>query len=412
MHRRTFCRVGSLSALGRLSGAALARAAVDGRAREAGKSLVVVFLGGGASQLETFDPHPGSASGGPTRAIGTAAAGVRIAEGLPRLAERMGDVSLIRSLVSAEGDHDRGRYALRTGYRPEPSLVHPSVGAVLARQLPVPGLELPAYVSILPGDRHASGGFLGQVHDPLRLAVPGEPPPNVAAPVGDARQRRRLAGLAVLEDSWRSRGLPAGPQRVHGHHADQARTLMTSDQLAAFRIEDEPQALRDAYGDNPFGRGCLVARRLVETGVRCVEVELDGWDSHADNFGFHRRRNAMLDPGLATLLTDLAGRDLLRTTLVLCVGEFGRTPKVNALDGRDHWPRGFSAALAGGGVPGGRVVGATDPAGIADPSDPATVGDLYATVLTHLGLDPAQELFGPLDRPIKLADGAAIADLL
>jgi uncharacterized protein (DUF1501 family) len=181
--------------------------------------------------------------------------------------------------------------------------------------------------------------------------------------------------------------------------------MMTSEQLAAFDVVREPARLRLAYGNTPFGRACLAARRLIEVGVRCVEVTLDGWDSHADNRAIQGKRVRELDPAFSTLLRDLQERDLLRRTVVLCMGEFGRTPQINRLGGRDHWPSGFSIALAGGGIKGGQVLGETDPEGKKTPVDPVAVGDVHATVLTALGIDPHKVMTSPIGRTTKLSEG-------
>jgi uncharacterized protein (DUF1501 family) len=188
--------------------------------------------------------------------------------------------------------------------------------------------------------------------------------------------------------------------------------MMSSEQLRAFDVTQEPAALRGDYGDTAFGRGCLAARRLIEVGVRCVEVTLSGWDTHADNHRFHRQQAEILDPALAGLLGDLEARDLLRQTVVICAGEFGRTPKINPLGGRDHWPNGFTVALAGGGIRGGVVIGATDPEGVKDPVQAVGVGDLHATVLTAVGINPAKVMTSPIGRTLTLAEGKLIAGLL
>lgn len=188
--------------------------------------------------------------------------------------------------------------------------------------------------------------------------------------------------------------------------------MMTSAQLRAFEISDEPVAVRAKYGDTPFGRGCLAARRLVEQGVRCVEVTLAGWDSHANNHGTHAQLLQILDPAFAALIQDLRERELLDRTVVLCGGEFGRTPRINPLDGRDHWPHGFSMALAGGGLRGGQVIGETDPEGGKHVADPRGVADIHATVLSALGIGPADEEISPAGRPVKLSEGAVIESLL
>ncbi|MCA9618676.1 MAG: DUF1501 domain-containing protein [Myxococcales bacterium] len=379
---------------------------------ERGMSLIVLWLQGGPSQLETFDPKPGLPIGGPTRAIPTSVSGLSIAHHLPQIAEQMRHLALIRSVVGEEGDHERASILLKTGRRPEVALTHPSLGAVAAEELPGGDLEIPRYVSILGRDRASRGGFLGQRYDPFVIGDPQYPIQDVIAPVAAERQARRLDALAALERGFGERHPGVAEHTLHPERTAQAVRTMTSPQLAAFALDDEPSELRRAYGDNPFGRGCLVARRLVEVGVRCVEVTLRGWDSHIDNHGVHARLVRALDPALASLVEDLRERDTLRHTAVLCVGEFGRTPRLNRFEGRDHWPHGFSVAIAGGGVRGGQVIGSTDPEGGREVKDPRTISDVYATVLTGLGIDPELELVTPAARPIRLSEGAVIGELL
>ena len=191
-----------------------------------------------------------------------------------------------------------------------------------------------------------------------------------------------------------------------------ARKMMSSDQLAAFEIDREPKRLIERYGDTSFGRGCLAARRLLEVGVRCVEVTLSGWDSHINNHEIHRGLNAALDPAFATLIDDLREREILDNTVVLCAGEFGRTPRINPLEGRDHWPQGFSVALAGGGLRGGQVIGETDPEGSPKVDRPTTFADIYATILTTLGVDIDEEFVSTVGRPIRVSEGVPIRELL
>lgn len=389
-----------------------ARAAAR-RGRERKKSLVAIWLAGGPSQLETFDPHPGTRIGGPTEDIPTRLADARIAREYPRLADVLDRFSLVRSLVSKEGDHERGLYAVKTGYRPDPTLVHPALGAIVAHELPAPGLELPAFVALGGGQFPSRGGYLGATLDPYRVFVPGMNGQNLAPHVPPPRQERRLRALSTLTRSFEEGRSEAVRATLHEHTLAEAITLMNSAQLAAFSVADEPQRVRDAYGDTPFGRGCLVARRLVETGVRSVEVTLGGFDTHAENFTGHAAQARILDPALAALVTDLEERDLLASTAVLVCGEFGRTPTINPLDGRDHWPHGFSCLLAGGGLAAGRLVGATDPEGVEKmPRDPVDIADLAATVLAALGIDFAREVTTPIGRPMRLAAGRPLAGLL
>jgi hypothetical protein len=396
---------------------ALAATEERSKGRQPAQSLILLWLAGGPSQLETFDPHPGKAIAGGTRAIKSAAAGIELAEGLERLAEQMEWVSLVRSLVSKEGDHERGTYAIKTGYVPDPTIVHPSIGAICCHELPeqMPGglrTEVPRHISILPNQWPGRGGFLGNQYDAFKTYDPLQKVPDVTPRVPDERFAVRLKGLSKIEDAF-ARGRRRQVQStLHRETVGRARLMMTSEQLLAFDVAQEPSELRTAYGDTPFGRGCLAARRLIEVGVRCVEVTLGGWDTHANNHEGHRDLLKTLDPAFAALLGDLKQRGLLERTIVLCAGEFGRTPKINPLEGRDHWPHGFSVALAGGGIRGGQVIGATDPEGGKEVADRKHIGDVHATILTALGLDPSKEIVSPVQRPIKLADGEAIRGLL
>ncbi len=378
------------------------------------RSVIFLWLDGGPSQLETFDPHPGRKIAGGTKAIATAAKGVEIAEGLPQLAEQMGKIALIRSMVSKEGDHERGTYMMKTGYRPDPTVVHPTIGAICCHELSGEGVDIPRHVSILAGRWPSRGGFLGGEFDAFQVDDPGGELPDVKSPVLGPREKRRLSDLDVLEKSFaRGRSRRVG-ETLHRESLARARAMMATEQLAAFDVTKEPASVRDEYGDSPFGRGCLAARRLIEVGVRCVEVTLGGWDSHVNNHEIHANLLKQLDPAYAALLRDLERRDLLDRTVVLCGGEFGRTPQINAVGGRDHWPQGFSYALSGGGFRGGFALGSTDLEGKAvEPDRPVTVESVHATVLTALGLDPATENVAPATgRPIKLSEGKVIRELL
>lgn len=374
-------------------------------------SLIVLWLGGGPSQLETFDPKPGRRVAGPGRAIPTRVPGLSLGEGLPQVAEQADKIAVLRGVMGKEGDHERATILMKTGRRPEFGLVHPALGAICAAELPEEGTEIPRYVSIL-GDGVASrGGYLGQAYDAFRLGDPLEPLRDVAAAVPPERLDRRLADLEVVDRPFAESHPAAHARAQHAARTARALRTMRSPQLRAFRVEEEPAALRRAYGDTPFGRGCLAARRLIEVGVRCVEVTLGGWDTHIDHFEANARLCAALDPALATLLRDLAERDLLRRTVVLCAGEFGRTPDINATEGRDHWPHGFSLALGGGPIRAGQGSGETGPDGEAPPA-PILVADVCATVLSAMGIDPAREHQAATGRPVKLGDGKAIAGLL
>jgi len=383
------------------------------RARRApARSIIVLWLEGGASQLETFDPHPGTNIAAGTGAVDTAVRGVQLAEGLPRTAEEMGSISLVRSMVSREGDHERAAYTMRTGYRPDPTVIHPAIGAILCHELPEAGTEIPRHISILPGQWPARGGFLGDRFDAFRTGDPANPVPDTAPNVPSTRDTVRLRDLDVVERAFAQRRRERATATQHRATVSAARRMMSSEQLRAFDITQEPLALRRAYGDTPFGRACLAARRLTEVGARCVEVTLGGWDTHVNNHELHRGLLQILDPALSTLVRDLRERRLLEHTVVLCAGEFGRTPTVNVAGGRDHWPNGFSVALAGGGIRGGRALGATDPDGRRDPTDPVAVADLHATVLSAAGIDIARVNQTPIGRTVRFSEGRPLSGLL
>jgi hypothetical protein len=385
------------------------------RGRERPKSLVVLCLSGGPSQLETWDPHPGTKIGGPTRAIPTSIPGAAIAEHYPQLAEQLHKLSLVRSLVSKEGDHDRATYVMRTGYRPDPTLRHPALGAIVAKELPNHELEIPSVISLgyhYELDR-PRGGYLGAEYDSFEIRDPGVRHDDPVRLTTQERQRRRLAGLEVVSRVFRRHREAAADRTMHQQTIDAAVRMMTSDQQKAFAIDEETETTRLAYGDSGFGRGCLVARRLIEQGVRAIEVTHENYDSHSNNFATHRKNAVVLDAAFASLLGDLGERDLLDSTVVLCIGEFGRTPAINPDDGRDHWPSGFSCLVGGGGLSAGVVIGATDPTGDRkEPEDPVPVADLYATILRALGIDPTHQVPTPIGRPMRYSAGTAIDRLL
>ncbi|MCA9077181.1 MAG: DUF1501 domain-containing protein [Planctomycetaceae bacterium] len=399
--------------------------AAEQRGTERPRSLITLWMAGGPSQLETWDPHPESKHGGPTRAIATTNPDLQIAHHLPQMAEQMHNLSVIRSLVSKEGDHERGTYFVQTGYRPETTVVHPSLGSILASQRPDDNVEIPMHVSLATGDGFVvpRGGYLGDEYDAFRIYDPGRNIRNMRQSVNDERQERRLTNLEVVSRTFRKGRERQVDDTLHQHVIERALTMMTSEQLKAFEIENEPKAVVDRYGDSRFGRGCLVARRLVQQGVRSIQVVLQGFDTHANNFEGHEIQCAQLDPAFAALVQDLEEHDLLQSTIVLCIGEFGRTPKINPLDGRDHWPQGFSCVVGGGGLRSGVIIGTTDPDRGAQeqnkpstshtgPHDPIQVPDLYATILTQMNVAPEEEIITPIGRPIALCEGTPIERLL
>lgn len=376
------------------------------------RSLILLWLAGGPSQLETFDPHPGSDIAAGSGAIDTAVKGIQIGPDLPQLAAEMESLALVRSLVSNEGDHQRADYLAHTGHALEPSTDYPSLGAICCHELPVEGVEIPRHISILTPPWPVRGGFLGPAFDAFQTLDPAQRVPDVNAAVAEARFARRLTSLDVVEKGFGDRAARRRAQRAQQETLRAARRMMSSEQLAALDVTSEPAAVLKEYGDTPFGRSCLAARRLVGAGVRCVQVTLGGWDTHTNNHGAHQELNRVLDPAFAALVRDLRRQEMLADTLVVCLGEFGRTPRLNALEGRDHWSHGFSAALAGGGLRRGMAIGATDPQGGKAVERPISLADLHATLLSALGIDPRRELISPAERPIKLSDGTPVAELL
>jgi hypothetical protein len=405
MRRRDLLKLGLGSALFAGVGLRLVRARPAGaRAR----SIILLYMEGGPSQLDTFDPKPGRPTGGEFQAIATNVAGVQISEHLPLLAKRMDRLALLRTVSSVEGNHERARYLLHVGYSPQGGVRHPSLGAILGSERPKG--KLPSYVSV--GGPGHDAGFLGAAFDPFPVRDPSKPVRYLAPVVDDRRFDDRIAIWRDLEDRFAAEhpGPLTDGQRAVG---EQAVAMMRSPDAAAFSLAGEPPALRATYGETPFGLGCLMARRLVEAGVRFVEVTLRGWDTHKDNFPTVKKLSADLDAGMSALLDDLKTRGLLDSTLIVWCGEFGRTPKINDNAGRDHYPQCFTVAVAGGGARTGQAIGRSDDDGVAIAERPLSVPDVFRTIATLVGLDPDKKRIAPSGRPIQTVDagGKLIAEL-
>jgi len=411
LRRRDFLRSVALGGLaaGTLSWTDLL-CAESNELRKRGRAMILLWMQGGPSQFETFSPLPHHANGGETKAIATAASGVQIAEHYPETAKMMRDIALIRSMTSKEGSHPRATYLLHTGYLPTASVHYPAFGSVLAEQLRAAQLDLPSFVRIGGGQNSADGGLLGVEYDPFLMSVAGKPPANTSPATDFNRLDRRIGLLERIEGAYASTQLK---QEVADHEKlyRKAQRMIQSDQMRAFDLEQEPTAVREAYGATSFAAGCLLARRLVETGVTCVEVFLNGWDTHFDNFATVRRLAAQSDRALAQLIRDLKNRGMLDTTLVAWMGEFGRTPRINPRAGRDHYPKAFNVALAGGGIRGGQVIGRVDASGAEVEDRPVTVPDLFQSFCRSLGVNPNIEHTAN-NRPIKIVDkGSPVAEL-
>ena len=409
-----------------------ADAATDPRRR---KSCILLWMSGGPSQVDTFDPKPGHANGGPYKPIETAVPGILLGEHLPRMAREVNDLAILRGMSTKEGDHGRATFNLRTGYQPQGPVRYPTLGSLVAKELEDPSAELPGFVSIAPFralNASAFGpGFLGPRFAPLivgeRAAAGGGRAfrvDDLDLPAGVDRERAddRLGLLESLGSDFRSTR-PGVSTASHRDAYGRAVKMMRSPAGRAFELDEEPAPVRDAYGRNPFGQGCLLARRLVERGVPFVEVTLSsvdgrnnalGWDTHANNFDAVKALSTVLDAGWSTLMTDLRSRGLLESTLIVWMGEFGRTPKINENAGRDHFPNAWSTVLAGGGLKGGQVIGDTGADGMEVRDRPISVPDLLATVVKALGLDPTGQNVADNGRPIRLVDAKArpIAEVL
>jgi hypothetical protein len=373
------------------------------------KHVIMLWMNGGPSHIDTWDPKQGKVAG-PGKAIKTSVPGLMISEHMPELARMANKLAVIRGMTSKEGNHVRARYLLHTGYSPNPTVEHPSFGAWLSKRLGEPTSGLPAFVS-LNGLSHGAG-FFGVQHGPFVVQKGGEMPTDIAPSVDAQRFAAREKLLADMDSSFAKE---TGDGKVDGRRDlyVKADHLMHASALDAFDISKEPEAVQTRYGNTPFGKACLTAAKLVGAGVRFVEVTLDGWDTHKDNFGRTKTLMSTLDPAMSGLLADLERRGLLNETLVVWMGDFGRTPRINDNDGRDHFPGAWSAVLAGGGIRGGVVHGETDADGAKVVKDAVPIQNFLATLAHPLGLTPDDTAVSPAGRPISITDnGLPIKSLL
>lgn len=399
------------------------------------RACILLWMNGGPSQMDTFDLKPRHPNGGPFKETDTRVPGIRISEHLPDLARHMDRMVLVRSMATKEADHGRATYLMRTGRVPGGPIQYPALGAVVAKELEAADAALPGFVSIAPFRFLSPGaygaGFLGPRYAPLMV---GENANNLGAQRGEnayeqslkvadlelpagVSDRRAAGRVGLLDEMEQEFAAEHAGSAAQGHRTayQRAVTLMRSQAVKAFNFQEEKAALRDAYGRNLFGQGCLLARRLVERGVPFVEVTLSGvpgvggigWDTHANNFDSVRKLSEVLDAGWSTLMEDLQERGLLDSTLIVWMGEFGRTPRINGSRGRDHWANSWTTVLAGGGIRGGQVVGRTSPDGLAVEERPVSVPDLLGTVCQALGLDPRKQNPSNVGRPIRLVEPTA-----
>ncbi len=410
--RRGFLKTLGLGAAGAAGLAALPVSFTDlmvlqaDELRKRQMACILLWMAGGPSQLETFDPKPGTEHGGTTRAIETSVPGISIAEGWEQTARVMKEVALVRSMTNKEGNHQRATYQLHTGYVPTATVKHPSIGCSIAAELGDSKFDLPHIVSI--GGPTIGAGYLGAALEPFVVQNVERPPDNTQPKVAVDRFKRRLGLLNHLETAGFSQD--GGADRVKDHRAlyTQSARMVLSPQMRAFHLDEESPKTREIYGHNPFGQGCLLARRLVQAGVTFVEVRSNGWDTHQQNHEKVANLAQHVDPAFAALIRDLKEQGMLGRTLVVWMGEFGRTPKINPNAGRDHFPKVFNVALAGGGVRGGQVIGASNGDGTEVKDKPVTVPDLMASLCHALKVDATKEVQTPIGRPLKVVDGGKV----
>jgi hypothetical protein len=384
----------------------LAEPALAKELKKEQKRVIMLWLAGGASQLETWDPKPGAATGGPFRAIATAVPGVHISELMPEMAKRMKHTCLIRSLNTRNGDHGGGAKMMMRGRADEANLKYPDLGAVLARELGRADSTVPDYVSFYfetegRGFAPGSAGFLGSRYAPMELSKSMIPENIRRLDAVSELDHKERADLRDLLSQRFARGRQSGTLGSHNEAYQRVRGLMASEKL--FDISLEPQSMRDRYGPTQFGEQVLAARRLVEAGVPFVRVARAWWDSHGQNFETHQELAPELDHVMATLLDDLKERGLLEHTLVITLAEFGRTPSINASLGRDHFASAWSTSLSGCGIQGGAVYGKTDATGNRVAEGEIGAAQLFATIYRALGINP-QKNYHVGSRPVPLTE--------
>ena len=406
--------------------------------RRNNKSVIILWMNGGPASIDIWDLKPGRpTTGGPFREIETSAPGVRISEHMPKVAAQMRNLAIIRSLQTSEGDHNRGRQLMHTSYTPNPAIAFPSLGAIASHEIPklagYTDISLPNYISV--GGAADGPGFLGMNYAPFTVQNPGTPPENIRAPGSlgsgndlEDRVRRRQRLFYELEDQFmygrvphvaanmpnvtaadrearlRERAKFSDASKAHRDIYYKGFSLVASKEGKVFDLKDETPKTIANYGNNNFGRSAIMARRLVEAGVSAVEISLGGWDTHNQTFDAHRTNlQPTLDNAMGSLVADLVDRGMWQNTTLVWMGEFGRTPRINQNNGRDHWARCWSVVVGGGAIRGGQAYGATNEDGMDIARDRVNVGDVFATLYRGLGIDPANQVRDPIGRPFAIA---------
>ena len=424
LSRRHFLRVGAVSLGASLCPwfGTLANAAASDPKRK--RSCILLWMNGGPATIDMWDLKPGHDNGGPYHEINTTAPGLRIGEHLPQMAMWGHRLAVLRSMATKEGEHQRATYLMRTGSLPQGAIQYPSIGALLAKELGDPSSELPNFVSVAPQrffNLDAYGpGFLGPQYAPLVVGEGGfgEQPANAIDQLLKVKNldrpnevttdhaSARFDMLRQVQEEFAS-ARPGAVSASHSSAYDRAARLMQSASAKAFDLSEEKKELRDRYGRTLFGQGCLLARRLVERGVPFVEVSLSNWDTHQNNFDQVKNLCGNLDRAWSALMHDLKDRGLLDSTLIVWMGEFGRTPRINGQRGRDHFPNAWATILAGGGIKGGQAVGKTSRDGTTVEERPVSTIDLLGTVCQALGVDSEKQNLSNVGRPIRIVDKTA-----
>ncbi|HBE68861.1 MAG TPA: DUF1501 domain-containing protein [Planctomycetaceae bacterium] len=378
------------------------------------KNVIFLYMTGAMSHLDTFDPKPGTEAQGETKTTPTSVSGVHFSDKLKRLSKLAHGMSVIRSMTTETGAHEQGRYLMRTSYKPLNSIRHPGLGAwsthVQGKQNP----DLPPNVLIGSAADHPGSGFLPASIAPVPVSNPASGLQNTTGPsyLADDQFRRRMALSRGFDSKFRT-SYDSGLIDAYDETYQEAVRLMSSSELKVFDIKEESEQVRKFYGENRLGQGCLLARRLVEKGVKFVEVEYGGWDHHDGIYSKLPDMLEKLDMALYALFRDLHSKGLLSQTLVVLTTEFGRTPKINENAGRDHHPGAFSSMLCGAGIKPAGVYGASDEKGHSVEDDPVYPEDFNATIASAMGLPLDQEFYAPNGRPFRICNnGSPIKELL
>jgi len=370
------------------------------------KSAILLWMSGGPSSMDIWDLKPGAATGGPFRPIRTSG-DVEICEHMPETAKVMHHLSVVRSMSTREADHNRGRYYMHTGYVPNPNIEHPSYGSVIAHETidQRPDLEIPPFVSV--GGASEGPGFLGMAWAPFSVSANGNVR-NLEMGLDNKRLMQRMAALDLIEKGFISENRGASAED-HQKILKKTLDLMTSEQMEAFKVAKEPKEVQERYGNDNFGKGCLMAKRLVKVGVPFVEVDFGGWDNHANiHTELKDRKLPILDKAISALVTDLEDEGLLQDTAIIWMGEFSRTPRINGTAGRDHWARSWSVVVGGAGMKGGIGVGKTNEDGTNVETEPYTSQDLMASVCKALGISLETTFTSKSGRPMKIANAGKV----